>query len=91
LAGCYRGIDEFEALHEKLFKIFRRDRGTLGDESQMRIIGQEVLAWGHEYLRVQKMPLGPPCFIMLRFLFQGGAISQLDWFYDAAGLLNQMD
>jgi transcriptional regulator with XRE-family HTH domain len=88
LIGSYRGIDEFDLLHRQLFSIFTRVEGTLGDPSQLRSLGQEVLAWGHESLRVPGMAPQPPCFMMLRFVLQGGKISRLDWFCDAGGLMS---
>jgi transcriptional regulator with XRE-family HTH domain len=90
LAGCYHGLDEFDLLHRKFCSVFIRGSGTLGDLAQMRLIGQEVLAWGHEFLHVPNVPLGPPCFMMLRFVLQGGEISRLDWFYDAGGLMSRI-
>ena len=55
LAGTYQGLEEFEALLHKYYDIFVRDGGTLGDLTQMRLVGQEVIAWGHEYIRVPEV------------------------------------
>lgn len=91
LAGTYHGIEEFEALLYKFYDIFVRDGGTLGDLTQMRLIGQEVIAWGHEYIRVPEAPLSLPNFTMLRVEFANGLIVRVDNFYESAGLMNRVE
>lgn len=91
LAGTYQGIEEFEALLYKYYDIFVCDGGTLGDFTQMRLIGQEVIAWGHQYVRVPEAPPSLPSFTMLRIVFREGAIARIDSYYEAAGLMSRVE
>jgi hypothetical protein len=89
-AGKYQGMEELEALFYKFFQIFIRDGGTLGDATQMRLVGQEVIAWGHEYIRVPEAPLSLPNFVMLRIEFRNGLITRIENFYEATGLMSRI-
>lgn len=91
LSGTYKGRDEFEALLYKFFDIFVRDSGTLGDPTQIRLAGREVIAWGHEFVRVPESPPSLPTFMMLRFEMRRGLITQIHWYYDAAGLMSRLE
>ena len=91
LAGTYQGLEEFEALLDVYYDIFVRDGGTLGDLTQMRLIGQEVIAWGHEYIRVPEAPPSSPSFTMLRILFKGGVIDRIENYYEASGLMSRVE
>lgn len=91
LAGTYQGLEELEALLDKYHDIFVRDGGTLGDITQMRLVGQEVIAWGHEYIRVPEAPPSLPSFTMLRVQFQDGLISRMENYYEAAGLMSRIE
>jgi transcriptional regulator with XRE-family HTH domain len=91
LAGTYQGVEEFEALLHKYHDIFVRDGGTLGDLTQMRAIGQEVIAWGHEYIRVPEAPPSLPSFTMLHIHFKDGLIARIDNYYEAAGMMSRID
>jgi transcriptional regulator with XRE-family HTH domain len=91
LAGTYQGWEEFEALLHTYHDIFVRDGGTLGDLTQMRLFGQEVIAWGHEYIRVPEAPPSSPSFVMLRILFKDGVIDRIENFYEASGLMSRVE
>jgi transcriptional regulator with XRE-family HTH domain len=91
LAGTYQGLEEFEALLDTYHDIFVRDGGTLGDLTQMRLIGQEVIAWGHEYIRVPEAPPSSPSFAMLRILFKDGLIDRIENYYEASGLMSRIE
>jgi transcriptional regulator with XRE-family HTH domain len=90
LAGTYQGIEELDELLHRVLDIFVRDGGTLGDLTQMRLTGHEVIAWGHEFIRVPEAPQSLPTFIMLRIEFCNGLISQIDCFYEATGLMSRL-
>jgi transcriptional regulator with XRE-family HTH domain len=91
LAGTYQGLEEFEALLQTYYEIFVRDGGTLGDLTQMRLIGQEVIAWGHEYIRVPEAPPSAPSFTMLRVLFKDGVIDRIESYYETSGLMCRIE
>lgn len=90
LAGRYQGIAGLKALHHKITGIFVRDSGTLGDMTQMRLVDNEVLAWGHEYLRVPEAPPSLPTFVMLQMRFKNRRITQINAYYEAAGLMSRV-
>lgn len=90
-AGTYRGFEEFEAMLQKYYSVFVRDGGTLGDLSQMRLVGTEVIAWGHEYIRVPEAPPCLPSFVMVCLRYAGGLITRIDQFYDAPGLMSRVE
>jgi transcriptional regulator with XRE-family HTH domain len=91
IAGTYRGIEEFERFWRKFFAIFVRDGGTLGEESQLRCIGNEVFVWGHEHIRVPEAAPQPAGFVMLRIRVEGGKMAYFEDRYEANGMMRQLD
>lgn len=91
IAGTYRGIDEFDGFWRKFFAIFVRDGGTLGEESQLRCIGNEVFVWGHEHIRVPEAAPQPAGFVMLRIRVEGGKMVYFEDRYEANGMMRQLD
>jgi transcriptional regulator with XRE-family HTH domain len=91
LAGTYRGIEELEAFLCKYHGIFVRDGGTLGDLTQMRVFDQEVIAWGHEFIRVPEAPPSLPTFKFFKIRINQGLITRIYSYYDAAGLMSRLE
>jgi transcriptional regulator with XRE-family HTH domain len=91
LAGNYRGIEQLDAIFRKFFAIFIRDGGTLGDPSQMKLVDQEVFAWGHEYVRVAQAPPQLPGFVMLKMKFAGGLMVRFEDYYEASGMMARIE
>jgi transcriptional regulator with XRE-family HTH domain len=90
LAGEYHGIEEFDGLWKKFFSMFARSGGTLGDDPTIRCNGNEVLAWGHEFVHLPELPPVEPGFVMLRLTFKDGKIIRFEDFYEAAGMMHAM-
>jgi len=90
IAGTYRGIDAFEGMFRKFFSIFVRDGGTLSDDPEIRCIGNEVVAWGHEFIRVAEVEPQPPGFVMLRIRFADGLITHFENYYEASGMMRAL-
>jgi len=91
IAGTYRGIDEFDGLWRKFFSIFVRDGGTLGEAPQIRSVGNEVFAWGHEHIRVPQAPRQPAGFVMLRIRVDGGKMVYFEDRYEVYGMMRRLD
>src|SRR5262249_35192758 len=91
IAGTYRGIDEFEGLWRKFFALFVRDGGTLADAPQIRCQGNEVVAWGHENIRVRDVPPQPPGFVMLRMQFERGLMVRFEDYYESSGMMRALE
>lgn len=90
IAGTYRGIDAFDGMFRKFFSIFVRDGGTLSENPQIRSIGNEVVAWGHEFIRVAEVEPQPPGFVMLRLRFADGMITHFEDYYEASGMMRAL-
>lgn len=90
IAGTYRGIDEFRAVWKKYFSIFVRVGGSLGDSPEIRVIGNEVFAWGHECIRVPEAPPGPPGFVSLRLRFKKGLLTYFEDRYEHFGMMYRL-
>lgn len=91
LAGRYQGIEELDGIFRKFFTIFVRDGGTLGDPSQMKLIDQEVFAWGHEYVRVREAQPQLPGFVMLKMKFANGVMVRFEDYYEASGMMARIE
>lgn len=87
IAGTYRGLEEFDGLWRKFFAMFARAGGTLGDNPETRCIGNEVLAWGHEYVHLPEVPPEEPGFVMLRMTFEGGRMVRFEDYYESSGMM----
>lgn len=90
IAGTYRGLDEFRSLWRKYFSIFVRDGGSLGECPEIRVIGSEVFAWGHECIRVPEVPPGPPGFVSLRMRFKKGLLTYFEDRYEQFGMMYRL-
>jgi transcriptional regulator with XRE-family HTH domain len=90
IAGTYRGIDAFDSMFRKFFAIFIRDGGTLADNPEIRSIGNEVVAWGHEFIRVPEVEPQPPGFVMLRIRYSGGMMTHFEDYYEASGMMRAL-
>lgn len=91
IAGTYHGLDEFEALWRKFFALFIRDGGTLADDPQLRCNGNEIVAWGHERIRVRDVPPQPAGFVMLRMQFQHGLMVRFEDYYESTGMMRALE
>lgn len=90
IAGTYRGIEAFDGMFRKFFSIFVRDGGTLSENPQIRTIGNEVVAWGHEFIRVAEVEPQPPGFVMLRIRFADGLMTHFEDYYEASGMMRAL-
>jgi transcriptional regulator with XRE-family HTH domain len=90
IAGTYLGVDAFDALWRKFFAIFVRDGGTLAEKPEIRSIGNEVVVWGHEHIRVPEVEPQPPGFVMLRIRYSGGMMTHFENYYEASGMMRAL-
>jgi transcriptional regulator with XRE-family HTH domain len=90
IAGTYRGFKEFDGLWRKFFSIFVRDGGSLGENPEIKSIGNEVLAWGYECIRVPEAGPRPGGFVMLRMRFEGGLMTYFEDHYETFGMMRQL-
>jgi len=86
IAGTYRGIEAFDGMFRKFFSIFVRDGGSLSENPQVRSIGNEVVVWGHEFIRVPEVDPQPPGFVMLRIRYADGLMTHFEDYYEASGM-----
>jgi transcriptional regulator with XRE-family HTH domain len=86
IAGEYRGLAAFEEFWRKFFQLFVRDGGTL-DDPQILAVGNDVIAWGKEYIRVREVPPQPAGFVMVRARFKDGLMVRFEDYYDEAGMM----
>lgn len=90
IAGTYRGIDAFDGMFRKFFSIFVRDGGTLAENPEIRAIGNEIVAWGHEFIRVPEVEPQPPGFVMLRIRYADGLMTHFEDYYEASGMMRAL-
>lgn len=91
LAGEYRGIEAFASFFRKFFTIFVHDGGTLSDAPEIRCVGNEAFAWGHEAIRVPQAEPQSGSFVMLRMRFDGGVMTYFEKRYEAGHVMLQLD
>ena len=89
IAGLYHGIDEFDQLWRKFFAIFIRDDGTLPDATPM-VVGNDVIVWGHEQIRIPEVPPQPAGFVMVKMTFANGLMVRLEDYYESTGMVRAL-
>ena len=89
IAGYYHGIEEFDQLWRKFFTLFIRDGGTIPDATPI-VVGNDVIAWGHEHIRIPEVPPQPPGFVMVKMTFANGLMVRFEDYYESTGMVRAL-